>query len=76
VNAYDKYGRTALMLAVKSAKNANAVRTLIEKGADVNAKNKMGDTALSITEGIMPENTNEAARRKEISQILRKAGAK
>jgi hypothetical protein len=72
----DEYGRTALMQAVSSARNANAVRTLIEKGANVNAKNKMGDTALSMSEGIIPENANETARRKEISQILRKAGAR
>lgn len=41
----DKTGSTALMVAARAG-NANAVRLLIERGADVNAVDKEGGTAL------------------------------
>jgi ankyrin repeat protein len=47
VNAKDKDGQTALMLAAGGG-YTEIVKALIEKGADVNAKNNTGDTALSL----------------------------
>ena len=48
VNAYDKYGQTALMLAAKykSKVDMDIVKLLIEKGADVNARDNLDYTGL------------------------------
>lgn len=48
VNAKNWHGDTALLLAVRQYK-WNIVKILIEKGADVNAKNKYGKTARDFT---------------------------
>jgi len=47
VNVRDGRGMTPLMLAIATDRqNVDAIRLMIAKGADVNAKNVMGDTAL------------------------------
>ena len=45
INAKDKSGNTALMIASKDM-NLEMVKYLVEHGADVNAKNAEGKTAL------------------------------
>ena len=47
VNAKDKNGKTALMIAAQNT-ISNAVRVLIDAGADVNVKDNNGKTALMI----------------------------
>ncbi|MGC2423670.1 MAG: ankyrin repeat domain-containing protein [Nitrospirota bacterium] len=47
VNAKDKAGGTALMVAINN-NHADVVRLLVDKGADVNAKDKDGWTALMV----------------------------
>ena len=62
VNVRDSYGFTALMRAV-SEKNLDIVKILLEAGADVNAKNSNGSTALI------------GARSDNIVKLLIEAGA-
>ena len=45
VNAKDKFGRTALMFAVRRGRQ-ELVKELLEKGAEVNAKDDEGNTPL------------------------------
>ena len=47
VNAVDKKGRTALMIAAQEGRT-KMVKLLLANGADVNAANTFGKTALSI----------------------------
>ena len=47
LNAKDKYGKTALMLASEKG-HADAVKALLAAGANVNARDKDGRTALSL----------------------------
>ncbi len=77
VNARWTSGSTALISAASNG-YTEIVKILIEKGANVNAKDKIGSTVLWNSENIIPDpnNVGEAARRKEISQMLRKAGAR
>ena len=46
INAKNKDGKTALMLAVWRGGNAECVKALLAAGADVSAKDKDGKTAL------------------------------
>jgi ankyrin repeat protein len=46
IDARGEHGRTALLVATR-ANNVNAARTLIEAGADVNAKDDIHDTPIS-----------------------------
>ena len=50
VNAVDMFGMTPLMQAATYNSNPKILRTLIENGADVAAKNKEGKTALDYAE--------------------------
>jgi uncharacterized protein len=45
VNAKDKFGRTALMFAVRHGR-LEVEKRLLQKGADVNAADDKGETAL------------------------------
>ena len=69
VNATDKDGTTALMLAAEaSEENCRAiVEVLLAHGANVNAKDKNGQTALSLASKAGP---------KKVVELLRKARAK
>jgi ankyrin repeat protein len=68
VNAQDREGRTALMLAAASEfMSVDIVKSLLEHGADLNAKSPEGDTALSFAR-LRGENP--------IVDLLVKAGAK
>ena len=49
MNAKDEIGITALMLAAHDG-HLNVVKFLIDRGADVNAKDKRGYTALGIAD--------------------------
>jgi ankyrin repeat protein len=51
VNASDRDGSTALMLASLHGSGLDVVNSLLDHGADVNAKNKFGNTALTLTVG-------------------------
>ena len=46
INAKDKQGDTALIIASEQSKNSTVVTTLTHEGADVNARNIYGETAL------------------------------
>jgi myosin-5 len=50
VNNPDSNGRTALHVAIECC-NANAARTLLEKGAVANAQDNIGDTPLHLAKG-------------------------
>ncbi len=68
VNTADVKGRTPLMFAANSdLMRVDAVKLLIERGADVNAKNQAGQTALDLAR--LRGNTS-------IADLLIKAGAK
>jgi ankyrin repeat protein len=68
VNVTDVRGMTPLMLAVATDhSNSTIVRMLLAKGADVNAKSKLGETALDWANKI---------GNKSIIDMLEKAGAK
>jgi ankyrin repeat protein len=58
--------RTALMVAVQTG-NIDIVKALLAKGADVNAKDSTGKTALLLA---------TAAMRQDLIDLLKKAGAK
>jgi uncharacterized protein len=47
VDARDKYGRTALILAARQGR-ADSVKELLKKGADVNSRLSSGETALKL----------------------------
>jgi len=66
VNARNKDGRTALILATMQGQ-ADIVQALLNGGADPNAKDKMGNTAMSIVQ--------ETGHR-HIGYLLKQAGAK
>jgi len=66
MNAKDKNGKTVLMYAA-TGRHLEALRFLIDKGADVNAKDKNGKTALSLASANMYP---------EIVQYLKARGAK
>ncbi|RJP16707.1 MAG: ankyrin repeat domain-containing protein [Candidatus Abyssobacteria bacterium SURF_5] len=66
VNAKDECGRTALMKAAYNG-SADAVKALLNNGADVNARDPWDVTALTMA---------TAQGRNEIVQLLKKAGAK
>lgn len=63
---YDPYGASALITAAYFNR-PEVLKLLISKGADVNAKNNWGDTALSFSKQL---------RYSEIQKILEEAGAK
>jgi ankyrin repeat protein len=89
VNARDKNGNTALMIAT-SRGHVDIVEILIDAGADVNAKDECGNTALMIAVNIPDYSTDEEHTeqlvyrgsswliyryRKKIVKILIEAGA-
>jgi ankyrin repeat protein len=67
VNAVDKYGFTALMIAADRT-HANVVRRLIEAGASVLARNKGNETALMKAAGAIDNQV-------EMVTMLLRAGA-
>ena len=68
VNFQDKHGNTDLINAIFH-KNIKIIKYLIEKGADINAKNEDGYTALDLA------SINENNENNEIIKILENAGA-
>jgi uncharacterized protein len=58
VNAQNNNGRTALMGAAKS-NHTEIVKALLAKGADLNAKDKSGKTALELAQ---PQEKTELAQ--------------
>ncbi|SCZ87032.1 ankyrin repeat domain-containing protein [Nitrosomonas mobilis] len=68
VNAKDKYGKTALMLATGS-RDKKIVQALLEAGAQVKDKDKYGQTAAFALDERYGNNTPE--ERKETSQLLK-----
>ena len=68
VNAKDKYGKTALMLATGS-RDKKIVQALLESGAQVKDKDKYGQTAAFALDERYGNNTPE--ERKETSQLLK-----
>ena len=66
MNAKDKGGYTALMKAAWAG-HSDVAKALLEKGADVTAKNIRGNTALMFAED---------TGRTEIIRLLKEAGAK
>jgi ankyrin repeat protein len=56
VNAKDKHGMTALMYAAHYNQHAEVITTLLKAGADANAKDDEGTTALNFAQ------TNEAVQ--------------
>lgn len=67
VEAEPKYRSNALHLAANKTTNPKIIKTLLDYGADLNARNYLGETAL-----IMAVSTNSATR---IVTALIKAGA-
>lgn len=63
----NKEGKTALMYGIEDNDNIEKVRLLIKAGADVNAKDNDGNTALSLA---------QEAGNLEIIQLLKEAGAR
>lgn len=66
INTRDKDGFTPLMLAIINC-NDQTAKKLIEKGADLNIKNNKGLTSLTLA---------RAYSKKEITELLKKYGAK
>lgn len=66
VDARDRYGRTALILASRAGDLA-ALKELLDKGADPNARLPHGETALSLA---------SLYGRKEIVELLKAHGAR
>lgn len=48
INEKDEYGRTALHICAASPKKTEMARLLIEKGADINATNALGESPLHV----------------------------
>lgn len=48
INAQDSQGETALMRAIRKSKSFFLCETLVSCGADVNLRNRLGETALTI----------------------------
>ena len=72
MNQKNVRGATALMAAAIDG-TASVVRYLLEQGADVNARDKDGTTALMCAEGRRAY--FDAEEREEIIQVLRRAKA-
>lgn len=73
VNGADKDGQTALHTAASRGEN-KLIEFLVANGADLEAKNKVGQTPLSIAED--PKNVNYAAHDlKSTAKLLRTLGA-
>ena len=73
-NVRNQFGRTPLIAAAAAepqspwySKNAEIVKLLVDKGADVSAKDSSGDSALKLA---------AAQNRGQIAQLLRDAGAR
>ena len=66
INAKDKWGNTALMLASRYG-HTDIVKMLIEAGANVNVKDKNGNTALELAKD---------KGHTKIIELLKEAGAK
>lgn len=73
VNAVNKEGDTALHGAAWRERADSIVQFLVDHGANINAKNKMGWTPLFIAEGI--DTTGYHARSETTTALLRKLGA-
>lgn len=73
VNAVDDAGNTALHGAASQGFNAS-VQFLVERGANLEAKNKKGQTPLALTTASGPRGAGPD--RKSTSDLLRKLGAK
>ena len=80
VDARDRFGRTALFLAVYDDENLEVVRELLKWGANVNAQDDSGETPLSRATGLLfldgpciPELTKQNARK--MVELLLQAGA-
>jgi ankyrin repeat protein len=71
VNFKNPAGMTALMVAAVDL-SSEMVRYLIGKGADVRARTKDGETALSLVRQVPGEHSAERA---EIERMLKDAGA-
>ena len=66
IDSQDEEGNTALMLAV-AVTEVDAVKLLIEKGADINLKNLLDETALDIA---------KKSKNADIMDLLKKAMTK
>lgn len=77
VNSRDENGQTPLHIAAFKGE-VEFVKFLIEKGADVNAKDKYGNTPLNKADPTNDRrfNATENAKRKEVTDLLRKHGAR
>jgi ankyrin repeat protein len=77
INATNKNGRTALHGAAYMGANS-IIQFLVEKGAKIDAKDKVGQTPWGIAEGIVPENANGddgSVVHKASADLLLKLGA-
>ena len=71
LNAVNAAGDTALHIAVLRGSTV-FVQLLVDRGANVNVKNKNGWTPLTIAEGV---SVNDYAPSPDVVEVLRKAGA-
>ena len=75
-NARNLFGATALIATVRYARLPDAVQILLDANANVNCKDKRGNTALAYARTPLPTDSSQTRHLPRVIAMLKNAGAK